>query len=223
MTCTSGKYKYIQGPQTVASCETACAADPSCVEFKLKLDKPKWCTLSNSSQLTPPRNSTGYGCGCKGQCPPPGPKPSPHPHPKPPQPSPVPPMNRTLDFENAYYFGWAMYWMMLLDVQTPGTFETVGGHAQSAPNNFLGIHLHDSQYYQKVTFATTCTTAATGEGDLLSATHSIAFNAALMSLQPVGQVLLSLCFSKVTLPFAGGRLGHGLCPRPTRSTRTATC
>lgn len=33
----------------------------------------------------------------------------------------------------------------LLDAQR-GPYETFG-HAQSAPNNFLGIHLHDSQFY----------------------------------------------------------------------------
>ena len=57
-------------------------------------------------------------------------------------------MNRTLDFNNAYYFGWAMYWMMLLESDRP-PYETVG-HAQSAPNNFLGIHLHDTQYYLRM-------------------------------------------------------------------------
>ena len=38
--------------------------------------------------------------------------------------------------------------MMLLesDVEFGGNL----GHAQSAPNNFLGIHLHDTQYYLKV-------------------------------------------------------------------------
>ena len=57
-------------------------------------------------------------------------------------------MNRTLDFHNAYYFGWGMYWAMLLDVGRE-PFEMYG-HAQSAPNNFLGLHLHDTQYYLKV-------------------------------------------------------------------------
>ena len=28
-------------------------------------------------------------------------------------------MNRTLDFNNAYYFGWAMYWLMLLESNHP--------------------------------------------------------------------------------------------------------
>ena len=49
----------------------------------------------------------------------------------------VPRMNRTLDFNAAYYFGWAMYWLLLLEADHP-PFETVG-HAQSAPNNFLGL------------------------------------------------------------------------------------
>jgi hypothetical protein len=44
--------------------------------------------------------------------------------------------------------GWAMYWMMLLE-SNKGPYETYG-HAQSAPNNFLGIHLHDTQYYIKM-------------------------------------------------------------------------
>ena len=57
-------------------------------------------------------------------------------------------MNRTLDFNNAYYFGWAMYWLMLLESDHP-PYETVG-HAQSAANNFLGIHLHDSYYYLRM-------------------------------------------------------------------------
>ena len=46
-------------------------------------------------------------------------------------------MNRTLDFNAAYYFGWAMYWLLLLEADHP-PFETVG-HAQSSPNNFLGL------------------------------------------------------------------------------------
>ena len=57
-------------------------------------------------------------------------------------------MNLTLDFNNAYYFGWAMYWLMLLESDHP-PYETVG-HAQSAANNFLGIHLHDTQYYLRM-------------------------------------------------------------------------
>ncbi len=50
--------------------------------------------------------------------------------------------------QNAYYFGWAMYWLMLLESNHP-PYETVG-HAQSAANNFLGIHLHDTQYYLRM-------------------------------------------------------------------------
>ena len=141
-TCTTGNYLFLRD-QTEATCEKACAADVNCVEFKLKLTSPNWCTLSNSSQGSPPKVNPDYGCGCKGACPT-APAPTPGP------PSPIPPMNRTLDFDEAYLFGWAMYWMMLIDVQVDGTFETAGGHAQSAPNNFLGIHLHDSQYYVKV-------------------------------------------------------------------------
>jgi len=49
---------------------------------------------------------------------------------------------------DAYYYGWAMYYMLLLDVGK-APFETMG-HAQSAPNNFLGIHFHDTQYYLNV-------------------------------------------------------------------------
>ena len=125
-TCSTSKYAFINN-QTAASCQTACAADAQCVEFKLKLTAPFWCTLTNASGASPPRTAPGYGCGCKGVCPstptPPGPSP---------RPSPIPPMNRTLDFNEAYYFGWAMYWMMLLDVQADGTFETAGGHAQAS-------------------------------------------------------------------------------------------
>ena len=66
-------------------------------------------------------------------------------------------MNRTLDFENAYYFGYAMYWLMLLEsdrapesnLKNDLWYENAG-HAQSAANNFLGIHLHDSQYYLRM-------------------------------------------------------------------------
>ena len=50
--------------------------------------------------------------------------------------------------EDAYYYGWANYWMQLLDAGRP-PYETVP-HAQSAPNNFLGLHLHDTQYYLNV-------------------------------------------------------------------------
>ena len=61
-------------------------------------------------------------------------------------------MNRTLDFHNAYYFGWSMYWLMLLeaDPARPGNSYENTGHAQSAPNNFLGIHMHDTQYYLRM-------------------------------------------------------------------------
>ena len=41
-----------------------------------------------------------------------------------------------------------MYWLMLLESNRP-PYETVG-HAQSAANNFLGIHLHDTQYYLRM-------------------------------------------------------------------------
>lgn len=156
------KYKFLSGVADVAACKEACAELPSCVEFEWKLDAPHWCALYNISSF--PHPNPKYDCGCRGTC---QSSPSPSPSPSPP-PSPIPPMNRTLDFNNAYYFGWAMclpppppsyaspsrsvipvhrwgfrYWMMTLDSQR-GPFEKIG-HAQSAPNNFLGLHLHDTQ------------------------------------------------------------------------------
>ena len=46
---------------------------------------------------------------------------------------------------DAFYYGWSQYWLMLLDAGH-APFETVP-HAQSAVNNFLGLHLHDTQFY----------------------------------------------------------------------------
>ena len=100
-------------------------------------------TLTHALKHPYPHSGSDFDCVCKGPCPTsPGPHPGPHP------PSPIPPTNRTLDFNNAYYFGWAMYWLMLLESNHP-PYEVVG-HAQSAANNFLGIHLHDSQYYLRM-------------------------------------------------------------------------
>lgn len=81
-TCSTSKYAFINN-QTAASCETACAADAQCVEFKLKLTAPFWCTLTNASGASPPRTAPGYGCGCKGSCPGPSPGPGPAPGPGP--------------------------------------------------------------------------------------------------------------------------------------------
>jgi hypothetical protein len=51
--------------------------------------------------------------------------------------------NKTLN--QAYLFGWAVYWMYTLDSHIGG-FED-RPHAQSAVNNFLGLHLHDTWSY----------------------------------------------------------------------------
>jgi len=42
-----------------------------------------------------------------------------------------------------------MYWMLSLVAGLGGTCESAR-HAQSAPNNFLGLHLHDTQFYRGV-------------------------------------------------------------------------
>jgi hypothetical protein len=81
-TCTTGNYLFLRD-QTEATCEKACAADVNCVEFKLKLTAPFWCTLTNASGASPPRTAPGYGCGCKGSCPGPSPGPGPAPGPGP--------------------------------------------------------------------------------------------------------------------------------------------
>ena len=144
----ANKYNFLHNATSLQSCEAACSADDACLQIEFQHVSPKWCALYNVS-TAPGRAAPGtkYDCACKGDCPS-TPGPGPGPGPKPPKPSPVPPMNRTLDFNNAYYFGWAMYWMMLLESNRP-PYETVG-HAQSAANNFLGIHLHDTQYYLRM-------------------------------------------------------------------------
>ena len=110
----------------LTGCEQACSANPACREFNLKLADPFWCALYNTSST--PRSAAGYTCGCKGQCnsapAPPGPGPSP-----PPPPPPPPPRGPMRGVVDAYYYGWAQYYLMLLDAGK-GPFETVG-HAQS--------------------------------------------------------------------------------------------
>jgi hypothetical protein len=145
------KIGFLHNATTLEACEVACGAEAECRQLEFKHASPQWCALYNTSSA-PSKTlpDSPYDCACKGACPQtpsPGPSPGPNPH-KPPKPSPIPPMNRTLDFNNAYYFGWAMYWLMLLESDHP-PYETVG-HAQSAPNNFLGLHLHDSQYYLRM-------------------------------------------------------------------------
>jgi hypothetical protein len=146
----ANKYNFLHNTPTLAACEAACAADVKCAQVEYKHKAPGlWCAMYNKS--TAPSKmlpDSDFDCACKGPCPGPAPGPGPGPGPKPPKPSPIPPMNRTLDFNNAYYFGWAMYWLMLLEADHP-PYETIG-HAQSAANNFLGIHLHDSQYYLRM-------------------------------------------------------------------------
>jgi hypothetical protein len=143
----ANKYNFLHNATTLAACEAACEADAKCTQVEFKHKSPGlWCAMYNKS--TAPNKmipGSDYDCACKGPCPA---GPAPGPGPKPPKPSPIPPMNRTLDFNNAYYFGWAMYWLLLLESDHP-PYETIG-HAQSAPNNFLGIHLHDSQYYLRM-------------------------------------------------------------------------
>jgi hypothetical protein len=154
----ANKCNFLHNASDLAACEAACSADAECTQVEFQHTGKVWCALYNQSTV-PSKEIAGskFDCACKGPCPtapsptpgppPPAPGPPPHPH-KPPKPSPIPPMNRTLDFNDAYYFGWAMYWMMLLESNHP-PYETVG-HAQSAASNFLGIHLHDAQYYLRM-------------------------------------------------------------------------
>lgn len=135
--CRGAKYKFIGQVPTLALCEGNCSADPVCVEFEYASSAaPKaWCALYNSTSM--PMKNPKFTCGCRGSCPaapaPPGP-PGPRPPPPPPR-----------GVMDAYYYGWSQYWALLLDAQRP-PFETVA-HVQSAPNNFLGLHLHDTQFY----------------------------------------------------------------------------
>ena len=131
------KYKFLHGTASLGACEDACGADAQCEQLEFQHEDPTWCALYNESAVpSAALPGSKYDCACKGPCPTtPGPGPGP-------KPSPVPPMNRTLDFNNAYYFGWAMYWLFLLeaDPARPGNYYENMGHAQSAASNFLGLH-----------------------------------------------------------------------------------
>eukprot|EP00911_Craspedida_sp_UC1_P000617 UC1_evm1s474 len=105
-----------------------------------------WCALySAASQPIP---NPAYDVGCRMTCPgkPPSPSPSPPPPGPPAPPTPPPPAPPARGVMDAYWYGWSMYWLLSLNSNAKGTYETVR-HAQSAPNNFLGLHLHDTQFY----------------------------------------------------------------------------
>ena len=139
-------YEFIGHVPTVEACQANCSADPRCVEFEYASgndEGKRWCDLYNTTG--PPRPNPKYTCGCRGTCPsvpapPPRPGPPPPPGPAPPRPPVV--KRGVLD---SYYYGWSQFWALRLDSRRP-PFETVA-HAQSAPNNFLGLHLHDTQFY----------------------------------------------------------------------------
>ena len=55
-------------------------------------------------------------------------------------------MNRTLDFNNAYYFGWAMYWLMLLESNHPPyevlSLSRTQAHTQAHTSTHVHMHIH---------------------------------------------------------------------------------
>jgi hypothetical protein len=122
------KFKFLH-VDTLAACEAGCDAEATCTQVEFQHTAPEWCALYNTS--TAPRNYPAgkYDCACKGPCPS-SPSPSPGPGPKPPKPSPIPPMNRTIDFANGYYFGeWEVY---IIDYYTSGTVSSESAKARSA-------------------------------------------------------------------------------------------
>lgn len=49
---------------------------------------------------------------------------------------------------STYYYAWALYWMYTVDMrQNTNTKWERWGHAQSAINNFMGLHHYDTQFY----------------------------------------------------------------------------
>ena len=135
--CDGTAYKHVNDVDTEEACETLCNVDLPCVMFEWngRMAGGNWCELYNVS--TPPQKNIGYDCGCEDACPPP---------PGPPRPPSPPPPAIPYGINDAYWFGWANWFFLSLNSGLDGTFETVR-HVQSAPNNFLGLHLHDSQYY----------------------------------------------------------------------------
>jgi len=109
------------------------------MSFEFAHEPAGWCSLFNVTVDPRANSTTKFDVGCRGKC-----ASSPAP-PSPPGPAPSPPAGPIRGIKDSYYFGWSQYWLMLLDAQR-GPYETFG-HAQSAPNNFLGLHLHDSQFY----------------------------------------------------------------------------
>ena len=120
------KLKFI-GKTNLSACEAACAAEPGCVTFDLQIQPtPGWCALYGV--LAVPLVNAKYACVCKGPCPsaPPPPHPGPRPPPGPPGPRPpappvppLPPTGPPRGVMDAYYYGWATYWNLLLDAGRP--------------------------------------------------------------------------------------------------------